>query len=106
MEIETPPEGAVLEGANGQGKTNFLESIHLLARFRSFRGTPFSDAIAFDADHFRIEGSVVREDGSERVVAVASDGAVRRIALDGRGTAPASAMGAVVAVLVAPEDGE
>jgi DNA replication and repair protein RecF len=103
-EIETPPEGAVLEGANGQGKTNFLESIHLLARFRSFRGTPFSDAIAFDSDHFRVEGSVVREDGSARTVAVASNGVARRIALDGRGVALSGAMGAVVAVLVAPED--
>jgi len=104
MELEPLPEGAVLEGANGQGKTNFLEAIHLLARFRSFRGTPFSDAIAFDSDHFRVEGCVVREDGSARTVAVASNGVARRIAVDGRGAAPSRAMGAVVAVLVAPED--
>ncbi len=103
-EIETPPQGAVLEGRNGQGKTNFLEAIHLLARFRSFRGTPVSDAIAFGADHFRVEGSVRREDGGERVVAVASDAAARRIALDGRPAAPSRAMGAVLTVLVAPED--
>ena len=104
LELEAPPEGAMLEGANGQGKTNLLEAIHLLARFRSFRGTPVADAIAFGADHFRVEGSVAREDGDERTVAVAADGAARRIALDGRRVTPAGATGAVLAVLVAPED--
>ncbi|MFN2421074.1 MAG: DNA replication/repair protein RecF [Gemmatimonadota bacterium] len=104
MELGTPPEGVVLEGANGQGKTNFLEAIHLLARFRSFRGTPVADAIAFGADHFRVEGSIVGEDGTARTVAMATDGASRRIALDGRGVTPTGATGAVVAVLVAPED--
>jgi DNA replication and repair protein RecF len=104
MEIEAPPEGAVLEGANGQGKTNFLEAIHLLARFRSLRGTPVADAIAFGADHFRVEGSIAREDGSARPLAVATDGTARRIALDGRGVTPAGATGAVLAVLVAPDD--
>jgi DNA replication and repair protein RecF len=103
-ELDTPPEGAVLEGVNGQGKTSFLEAIHLLARFQSFRGTPVSDAIAFGADHFRVEGSVAREDGSARVIAVASTTAARRIAVDGRAMAPAGAMGAVLTVLVAPED--
>ena len=103
-ELEIPSEGAVLEGVNGQGKTNFLEAIHLLARFQSFRGTPVSDAIAFGADHFRVEGSVLREDGDAHVVAVASDASARRIALDGRSVAPSRAMGTVLAVLVAPED--
>lgn len=104
MEIETPPEGAVLQGANGQGKTNFLEAIHFLARFRSFRGTPVADAIAFDADHFRVEGGVAREDGSACSVAVASDRESRRIMLDGRRVTPARAAGALLAVLWAPED--
>ena len=103
-ELEIPPEGALLVGANGQGKTNFLEAVHLLARFRSFRGTPIIDAIAFGGDHFRVEGQVVREDGSARTVAVASDRIARRIAVDGRSVTPSGAAGAVLAVLVSPDD--
>jgi DNA replication and repair protein RecF len=104
IELEIPGRGLVLEGANGQGKTNFLEAIHFLARFRSFRGAPITDAIAFGAEHFRVEGTVAIEDGSERAVAVAADRSGRRIALDGRGATPARALGTLLAVLVAPDD--
>ncbi|MDQ3583244.1 MAG: DNA replication and repair protein RecF [Pseudomonadota bacterium] len=103
--IEIPPEGAVLVGANGQGKTNFLEAIHFLVLFRSFRGVRHSDAIAFDADHFRVEGKVAYEGGRSRSVAVAADHGARRITLDGLEAARvADAIGTVVAVLVSPED--
>ncbi len=103
--LEIPPEGAVLVGANGQGKTNFLEAVHYLSRFRSFRGTRHADAIAFEAEHFRIEGGVVYGDGRGHTVAVAADRRERRIALDGRdAVSPDDARGTVVTVLVAPGD--
>ncbi|MFP4162746.1 MAG: DNA replication/repair protein RecF [Chitinispirillaceae bacterium] len=37
LEMEFPPQGALFEGANGAGKTNLLESIHLLCTGRSQR---------------------------------------------------------------------
>ncbi|MGH7573134.1 MAG: DNA replication/repair protein RecF, partial [Gemmatimonadota bacterium] len=44
--IGIPPTGALLIGSNGQGKTNFLEAIHYLALFRSFRGSRHREVIA------------------------------------------------------------
>lgn len=103
--LAVPPAGAILVGANGQGKTNFLEAIHYLARFRSFRGARHADAIGFDADHFRIEAGVVYRDGRARSVAVAADRSQRRITIDGSEAAgPADALGTVLTVLVAPAD--
>lgn len=103
--LEVPSSGAVLVGANGQGKTNFLEALHYLAQFRSFRGASHRDAIAFDADHFRVEGGVRYGDGRSRTVAVAADREVRRVAVDGhQASRAAEAIGTVVAVLFAPGD--
>ena len=103
--LEVPPAGAILIGANGQGKTNFLEAIHYLALFRSFRGSRHRDAIAFDAEHFRVRADVVYDDGRSRTIAVAADRDTRRITLDGgEALRPAEAVGAVVAVLLAPDD--
>lgn len=103
--LEVSPAGAVLVGSNGQGKSNFLEAIHYLARFRSFRGTRHADSIAFGAEHFRVEGHVVCGTGQSRRVAVAADRRTRRVSLDGQPVArPADAVGSVVAVLLAPAD--
>lgn len=103
--LEVPSAGAILVGTNGQGKTNFLEALHYLALFRSFRGAPHTDAIAFDADHFRVEAGVVYGDGRSRTVAVAADRHTRRVAVDGHeASRAAAAIGTVVAVLFTPGD--
>ncbi|MGH7566776.1 MAG: DNA replication/repair protein RecF [Gemmatimonadota bacterium] len=103
--LEVPVEGAVLVGANGQGKTNFLEAVHYLSRFCSFRGSRHDDAVAFGAGHFRIEGAFRLADGRARTVAVSADLERRRIALDGAVIArPADAAGTLLAVTVRPED--
>lgn len=105
VRLEVPPQGAILVGDNGQGKTNFLEAIHFLAQFRSFRGARHADAIAFGAEHFRVEGGIEYADGTSRTVAVAADRRERRVAVDGRAPARAAdALGAVLAVLVTPDD--
>lgn len=104
VSLEVPPEGAVLVGANGQGKTNFLEAVHYLSRFRSFRGTTHVDAVAFGTEHFRVEGSF-HADGRTRSLAVSADRERRRIALDGAPVGrPADAAGTLLAVSLRPED--
>jgi DNA replication and repair protein RecF len=103
--LEVPVEGAVLVGANGQGKTNFLEAVHYLSRFRSFRGSRHDDAVGFGAEHFRIEGEFRLASGRVRSLAVAADRERRRIALDGAVIArPSDAAGTLLAVTVRPED--
>lgn len=103
--LEVPVEGAILVGANGQGKTNFLEAIHFLSRFRSFRGTRHGDAIAFGAGHFRIEAGVRYRDGRTHALAVAADGDRRRVTIDGGAVSrPNEVAGTLLAVTLRPED--
>jgi len=49
-------------GDNGQGKTNTLEAIHLLATLRSFRNTNIRDIICHDDQEAEIYGSVISRD--------------------------------------------
>ncbi len=103
--LRVPPEGALLVGDNGQGKTNFLESVRFLSAFRSFRGGRHADAIAFGAGHFRIEATVTYRDGTTRTVAVAADPRRRKIVVDGHeADGPGDARGAVLTVLLRPSD--
>ncbi|HJS73341.1 MAG TPA: hypothetical protein VJ921_03560, partial [Vicinamibacteria bacterium] len=105
VDLEVPVEGVVLVGANGQGKTNFLEAVHYLSRFVSFRGTRHGDAVAFGADCFRVEGRFRLGDGRTHTLAIASDGDRRRVALDGGAVArPSEIAGTLLAVSVRPED--
>ncbi len=100
-----PPAGALLIGSNGQGKTNFLEAIHYLALFRSFRGAPHRDVIAFGEAGFGVSGEAVYADGGTHRVTVTVDRSARRIAVDGHGPlSPAEVVGTVQTVLLAPGD--
>jgi len=56
LSITFPPEGALLEGLNGAGKSNLLESIHLLCTGRSQRGASRADMIAHGQDAAYAEG--------------------------------------------------
>lgn len=103
--LDVPPEGALLVGRNGQGKTNLLEAIHYLALFRSFRGSPHADSIRFGADRFHVEGRVAGEGGRRRTVAVSADRGERRISVDGASDVkPADAVGTVLVALLSPDD--
>ncbi len=48
----------ILVGENGQGKTNWLEAIGVLASARSFRTAKLQEAIAFGEDSLIVRGSV------------------------------------------------
>ena len=52
--LEWPPQGALLLGANGQGKTNLLEAVAYPALFRSLRGAPDAELAAFGGTAFRV----------------------------------------------------
>jgi DNA replication and repair protein RecF len=51
-------EANIISGNNGQGKTNLLEAIFLLASTRSFRTPQIRDVIQWGAAGFRLEGEV------------------------------------------------
>ena len=69
VEISPHPRFNILEGPNGQGKTNQLEAIYLLSTFRSFRDTLLADMIRWGADKATVVASVERR-GIERRLAL------------------------------------
>lgn len=52
------PSLNILLGDNGQGKTNWLECIHILATTRSFRTSKLSEAIRFDEGSALLVGKI------------------------------------------------
>lgn len=57
LDIELPPEGVVVIGENGQGKTNLLEAIYYLVVFRSLRGAQDRDLVRFGQTGFFVGGT-------------------------------------------------
>ena len=56
----------VIYGNNGQGKTNWLEAIHLLAHAKSFRTRHLHEAIAFSKAAASVQGQVCQGNEIER----------------------------------------
>ena len=64
--IEWGPRLNIIFGNNGQGKTNWLESIYLLARTKSFRTQRLQEAIRFGEEVAVIRGTVTAGTDLER----------------------------------------
>jgi DNA replication and repair protein RecF len=56
--IEWGPRLNIIYGNNGQGKTNWLEAIYLLARTKSFRTQRLQEAIRFNEELAIVRGTV------------------------------------------------
>jgi DNA replication and repair protein RecF len=104
LSLELDPRGAVLEAPNGRGKTNFLEAIHYLNLFRSFRGVPDSELASFGGSGFLVRGEVQGRDGRRRRVGVALDAGRKRLSVDGRPGRPADHVGTALSVILGPAD--
>ncbi len=59
----------IITGPNGQGKTNLLEAIHVLALSRSFRTHQTRDLIRRNASRFCVSGTVLSK-GNECALSV------------------------------------
>src|SRR5690606_3118854 len=66
--IELHPKLTIFLGPNGVGKTNILESIHLLSFPRSFRGHKDELLKQWDQDFSRVEGLIKRDEASQSIV--------------------------------------
>jgi DNA replication and repair protein RecF len=103
-ELAFPPDGVVVVGDNGQGKTNLLEAIAYLELLRSMRGARDRDLIRFGAESFHI-GAESRGTRTPRVGVGVSRSGEKRISLDGAPTDRiGDALGAVPSVCVSPVD--
>jgi DNA replication and repair protein RecF len=60
----------IIHGNNGQGKTNWLEAIHLLSRTKSFRTQRLQESIRFGEDSAFVTGEVSTGNGLQRELRV------------------------------------
>ena len=78
------PEGlCVFWGDNGQGKTNLLESVYLLATLKSFRGARGPDLVRSGCKVAVVEGRLV-SGGLPRDCRLQIDGRGKQLRLDGK----------------------
>ena len=120
LDCEMPPEGAVIIGGNGQGKTNLLEAIYSLVLFRSLRGAKDRELVRFGEAGFFVGGwadgwtagwpgvSTDSIEGPNRRVTVGYDATTRRkkVTIDGTEVPKLSeAVGQILAVQFSPADG-
>ena len=98
------PRFNVFHGDNGQGKTNLLETVYVLATLRSFRTSRLADLVALGGSKAELGARVVRA-GTERRYDVVIEPPRRSVLLDGKAVRPlARYFGGWNVVLFAPED--
>jgi DNA replication and repair protein RecF len=74
----------VLYGNNGQGKTNWLESIQLLAHARSFRTHHLHEVVAFGESTTSVSGVVHHGDAIDRQLRIAIQRNTRQTFINGK----------------------
>jgi DNA replication and repair protein RecF len=94
----------VLYGCNGQGKTNFLESVYLLGNARPFRSAKVPDLICHGSRTAAVRGSVVSA-GVESDIFLRLEQNTRRITVDGKAIQRAADLhGKLAVVIFSPDD--
>ena len=74
----------VIFGENGQGKTNWLEAIYLLATTKSFRTQKPQEAVCFGGDLAVVRGRVARTEQVQRELQVAVQNNTKAISVNGK----------------------
>src|SRR6185295_9618475 len=74
----------IIHGNNGQGKTNWLEAIHLLSRTKSFRTQRLQETIRFGQDTASVAGRVSSGADLQRDLRVTLKENTKSIAVNGK----------------------
>jgi DNA replication and repair protein RecF len=74
----------IIFGENGQGKTNWLEAIYLLATTKSFRTQRLQEAVCFGGDLAVVRGLVARTEEVQRELQVAVQNNTKAISVNGK----------------------
>ncbi|HXQ38211.1 MAG TPA: DNA replication and repair protein RecF, partial [Anaerolineales bacterium] len=82
--IEWGPRLNIIYGNNGQGKTNWLEAIHILARSKSFRTQRLQETIRFGEHLAIIRGKVTTGGDLERDLQVTLQDNAKTIFVNGK----------------------
>ncbi|MDR7418449.1 MAG: DNA replication and repair protein RecF [Armatimonadota bacterium] len=97
----------LLVGRNGQGKSNVLEAVYLVATGRSYRTAHEGEVIRYGETLARVRARVLRRDRDEELeIAVVREGerVVSRMRVNGVETPRGSVLGRLPVVLAAPWD--
>ena len=102
--VEPHPRFNVLWGANGQGKTNFLEAIYLLGAVKSFRPQTNASLLRFGTTSAMLEAKVDRG-GYDRIVRLDITERGKKVSLNNNPVRSLSDFfGTVNVVVFGPED--
>jgi len=82
--ISWGPHLNIIAGSNGQGKTNWLEAIYLLARSKSFRTQRLQETIAFGQPSATVSGIVSSGEAIKRELHVALHGNTKSLLVNGK----------------------
>ena len=82
--VDCSPGINVLYGNNGQGKTNWLESIQLLANGKSFRTRHLHETVAFGESGANLTGVVHHGDAIDRQLTIAIHHNTRQTFINGK----------------------
>lgn len=94
----------VIQGENGQGKSNLLEAIHLVSTGRSFRTRALPDLIAFGEKFFYLEAEFHKE-GLTQTIKVYYDKNTRKVQYNETVYPSLNALlGILPSVLLTPDD--
>ena len=74
----------IIFGENGQGKTNWLEAIYLLATTKSFKTARLHEAIQFEEQLAIVRGTVKKGSEIHRVLQVAIEGNTKTLSLNNK----------------------
>lgn len=89
----------IIFGENGQGKTNWLEAIYLLATTKSFKTARLQEAIKFDEELAIVRGSVERSAEISRTLQVALQGNTKNLSINNKNETVQRFLGQLHAVL-------
>jgi DNA replication and repair protein RecF len=83
VDVELGPRFNVVSGDNGQGKTNLLEAVYVVASSRSFRTSRLGDLVETGHDTASVHARL-REGTTEREQSVGVRAGVRAVRIDGK----------------------
>lgn len=89
----------IIFGENGQGKTNWLEAIYLLATTKSFKTTHLQDTIKFDEEMAWVRGSVQQSAEIRRTIQVTLQKNIKTLSVNGKKEITTRYLGQLHAIL-------